>query len=421
MHMSVKQQIPKEKGMDNTLNLARKGYLYIKSNTDTYDSDLYETRLMGQKAVCISGEEASNLFYDEDLFQRHGAAPMRVQKTLTGVDAVQTMDGDAHRHRKQLFLSLMTPDHQKHLADLVRERCQVSISKWEMEDEIILFDEMKDILCWAACRWSGIPLTEADLKERADSFSEMVDAFGAAGPRHWRGRIARPLIEEWLTEIIENVRTGRYEAIAGSPLYEVAFHKDLEGNLLGIEMAAIELINIIRPIVAIAIYITFSALALYDYPEYKEKLKSGDPSEQGRFVQEVRRHYPLAPFLGARVKKDFTWKNYDFKEGTLVLLDVYGTNHDSRLWDTPYEFDPDRFKEWQENLYSFIPQGGGEPAKGHRCPGEGITVEMMKTALDFLVNQIDYDVPKQNLSYSLIKIPTLPKSGFVISNVKRKS
>jgi fatty-acid peroxygenase len=104
----------------------------------------------------------------------------------------------------------------------------------------------------------------------------------------------------------------------------------------------------------------------------------------------------------------------------LVLLDIYGTNHDSRIWKDSYNFKPERFKEWKGNLFDFIPQGGGDPAKGHRCPGEGITVEIMKVSLDLLVNKIDFDVPEQDLSYSLVKMPTLPESGFVMSNIHRR-
>lgn len=44
----------------------------------------------------------------------------------------------------------------------------------------------------------------------------------------------------------------------------------------------------------------------------------------------------------------------------------------------------------------------------------------MKATLDFLVNQIEYEVPAQDLSYKLNRMQTYPESGFVMSNVKRK-
>ncbi|ATO26706.1 cytochrome P450 [Bacillus atrophaeus] len=418
--MSMDKQVPHDKALDNSLAMMREGYLFIKNRVDRYQSDLFETRLLGQKAICMSGEEAAKVFYDPERMKRNGALPKRLLKTLFGVDAIQTMDGDAHTHRKLLFMSLMTPPHQKRLAELAMEQWLAALSKWEGAEKVELFEEAKNVLCKIACQWAGVPLEESEVKERADDFSAMVDAFGAVGPRHWKGRRARPRAEEWIRDIIENVRAGKTEAEKGTALYEMAFHTELDGSRLDTQMAAVELINVLRPIVAISTFITFSALALHNHPEYKEKLKSGNGDDLEMFVQEVRRFYPFGPFLGAQARKDFVWNQCEFKEGMLVLLDLYGTNHDARLWEDPNEFRPERFKDRNEQLFDLIPQGGGDPAKGHRCPGEGITIEVMKVTLDFLINHIEYEVPEQDLSYSLVRMPSLPESGFVMSRIRRK-
>ncbi|WP_406590138.1 cytochrome P450 [Bacillus atrophaeus] len=414
------KQVPHDKALDNSLAMMREGYLFIKNRVDRYQSDLFETRLLGQKAICMSGEEAAKVFYDPERMKRNGALPKRLLKTLFGVDAIQTMDGDAHTHRKLLFMSLMTPPHQERLAELAMEQWLSALSKWEGAEKVELFEEAKNVLCKIACQWAGVPLEESEVKERADDFSAMVDAFGAVGPRHWKGRRARPRAEEWIRDIIENVRAGKTEAEKGTALYEMAFHTELDGSRLDTQIAAVELINVLRPIVAISTFITFSALALHNHPEYKEKLKSGNGDDLEMFVQEVRRFYPFAPFLGAQARKDFVWNQCEFKEGMLVLLDLYGTNHDARLWEDPNEFRPERFKDRKDQLFDLIPQGGGDPAKGHRCPGEGITIEVMKVTLDFLINHIEYEVPEQDLSYSLVRMPSLPESGFVMSRIRRK-
>ncbi|MBJ7897626.1 cytochrome P450 [Bacillus atrophaeus] len=414
------KQVPHDKALDNSLAMMREGYLFIKNRVDRYQSDLFETRLLGQKAICMSGEEAAKVFYDPERMKRNGALPKRLLKTLFGVDAIQTMDGDAHTHRKLLFMSLMTPPHQKRLAGLAMEQWLAALSKWEGAEKVELFEEAKNVLCKIACQWAGVPLEESEVKERADDFSAMVDAFGAVGPRHWKGRRARPRAEEWIRDIIENVRAGKTEAEKGTALYEMAFHTELDGSRLDTQIAAVELINVLRPIVAISTFITFSALALHNHPQYKEKLKSGNGDDLEMFVQEVRRFYPFGPFLGAQARKDFVWNQCEFKEGMLVLLDLYGTNHDARLWEDPNEFRPERFKDRKDQLFDLIPQGGGDPAKGHRCPGEGITIEVMKVTLDFLINHIEYEVPEQDLSYSLVRMPSLPESGFVMSRIRRK-
>lgn len=111
----TKDPVPQEKTIDNTLTMLNEGYEFIKNRTKKYQSDLFETRLMGEKVIFMSGQDAAELFYDSDRFQRQGAAPRRVQQSLFGVNAIQTMDGAAHLHRKKLFLSLLTPDNEKQL------------------------------------------------------------------------------------------------------------------------------------------------------------------------------------------------------------------------------------------------------------------------------------------------------------------
>ena len=417
--MSKEKRIPHDKCLDNSIALMLEGYLFLKNRMDKYHTDLFVTNLMAQKVICMSGQQAAEIFYDPQRFKRNGAAPKRVQKTLFGENAIQSMDGKAHLHRKDLFLCLVTVSEQKRLESFVVEVLETSLDQWEASKDIILFDEANMILCQAVCRWAGVPLSESEVKEKAQMFSAMVDAFGAVGPRHWKGRSARKQAEQWIQAMIEDVRAGKTKAADDTALYAMAFHKELNGLPLNSHMAAVELINVLRPVVAISTYITFAALALHEHPECKEKLQSEGSEYTDRFAQEVRRFYPFAPFLGARVQKDFHWHQCKFKKDTLVLLDIYGTNHDPRIWRNPNEFCPDRFQDWNSNLFGFIPQGGSDAAISHRCPGEGVTLELMKTFLNFLVNLVTYNVPNQDLSYSLAKIPTLPKSGFVMQNMKR--
>ncbi|KLA35389.1 hypothetical protein B4080_3302 [Bacillus cereus] len=48
---------------------------------------------------------------------------------------------------------------------------------------------------------------------------------------------------------------------------------------------------------AISIFINFIALAVYHYPNEREKLESNDEKYAQIFVQEVRRFYPFSPLL----------------------------------------------------------------------------------------------------------------------------
>nr|WP_084157498.1 cytochrome P450 [Oceanobacillus manasiensis] len=401
--------------------LLKEGYRFVPNRLQQYRSRIFQTRMMaGKKVICISGKEATELFYDKECFKREGAAPKRIKESLFGVGGVQGMDGDAHQHRKHLFMSLMTRDSLKEIATICREKWQQSATEWVTKDNIELFPEAEKIMCRTACEWVGVPLWAKDLSIRTQDLSDMIDAFGASGPRHWKGRVARNRAEKWIEDIVERVRNGELRIEEAKPLYIVSWHKDLDGNLLDTHTAAVEILNLLRPIVAIARFVTFGALAIHDFPKTKAKMADNKGDYVKWFVQEVRRYYPFAPFTGALTAKAFDWQGYHFKKDTLVILDIYGTNHSPELWSEPNRFKPERFEDWEGSPFDFIPQGGGEYDKGHRCAGEWLTIELMQTSLAFLTQDIAYGVPAQDLSYSMRRIPTHPKSNFVMENIRFK-
>ncbi|MBS4196616.1 cytochrome P450 [Lederbergia citri] len=418
--MSNVNPMPKEEGLDHTLSLAREGYLYIPNRRHSFNSNIFETRLLGKKAICMGGKEAAELFYDEEKFMRQGAAPNRVLQTLFGAKGVQTLDGADHKHRKEMFMALMSQEGIKDLINLTRNEWESAIAKWEDMDEVVLYEEVQEILCRAACGWAGVPIQEDEIQARTKEFGSLFESVAAIGPNHWLGRAARNNIERWISGLVEEVRNNKLNPPENTALHQFSWHRDATGNLLDAEVVAVEVVNIIRPIVAIAIFINFTALAIHQYPEEKVKLQSSDQKYTEMFVQEIRRFYPFFPLVAARVKKDFIWNGYKFDVGTLTLLDLYGTNHDPTIWDNPDLFNPERFSEWDGGRYSFIPQGGGEYHSGHRCPGEWITVEVMKAVVDQLINQMEFEVPEQDLSFSLVNMPSIPASKFVINHVKKK-
>ncbi|RAJ92522.1 fatty-acid peroxygenase [Larkinella arboricola] len=415
------RNIPRISAWSSAVGLAREGFPFIYNRCRRFQSDLFEIKVPFLKVLCMSGPEASRIFYDPERFVRQGAIPKRIQRTLFGEKGVQTLDDAAHRRRKELFMSIMTPENIQRLSDVMHEQWRMAIRKWAgTAGPIILFDELKELLCRAACAWAGVPISESEVKQRAGQFWERVDAFGAVGLRHLRGRKARQQTEDWMRGIILGIREGRITVPEGTSAYVMALHREPDSKPLEAQVAAVELINTVRPIVAIANYIVFAALALHEHPECRNGLQHGGPDDIERFVQEVRRYYPFAPFLGAKVRSAFDWRNVHFPKGAMVLLDVYGTNRHPDTWERPLEFWPDRFRQWDGSAYNFIPQGGGDHYKNHRCAGEWVTIETLKIALTYLTKHMEYTVPPQDLSFKLSRMPTFPRSGFIITQVREK-
>lgn len=411
-------ETPRDRSLDSTLALLSEGYRFISNRCERYRSDIFETRLMLTKAVCMRGEEAARIFYDGDRLTRQGAMPVPVLKLLQDRGSVQQMDGQAHRHRKRMFMSLMTQASVQQIGDLFESQWRTSLGAWKDGGEVVLHEAAQEILCAAVCIWAGVPLPAAEVRQRTREFAAMIDGAGAVGPRNWRGLLLRARTERWIRDVIEKVRAGELTVPEGSAAHTIAWHRDPDGGLLDAKVAAVEMINLLRPTVAVAWYVTFAALALHEHPACRPRLRAGDSDYLECFVQEVRRFYPFFPLVGGRVRNAFDWKGYHFPQGTWVLLDLYGTNHDARVWDEPGVFRPERFSRWNRSAFTLIPQGGGDHNESHRCPGEWITIELMKRAVSLLTVAMDYDVPEQDLRVELSRMPAVPKSRFVITNAR---
>ncbi|WNB84734.1 cytochrome P450 [Cellulomonas sp. ATA003] len=409
-------------GLDSTLAFAWQGYEFVSRRCERQGTDVFQTRLLLEPTVCLRGADAARIFYDDARLERRGAMPLRVQKTLVGVGGVQGLDGQVHRARKQMFMGLMSPQGISALTRLTAECWQAQIPAWERAGHVVLYEEVGQVLYRAVSTWAGVPFTERQVKGRTDDLHAMIDGPAAVGPRHWRSRRARRRAEISLARLVEAVRTGEHVAARdGSALTAVATHRDPDGHLLDSRTAAVELLNLLRPTVAVDRFITFAALALHQHPQWRTRLRDGDDHDAELFVQEVRRFYPFFPVAAARVRSAFDWRGVHFPAGGRVLLDLYGTNHHPRLWEDPETFRPERFATWDGGAYDFIPQGGGNHHSGHRCPGEWITIAVMKTALAMLTRHMRYDVPAQDLRISHRRMPTLPASGLVISSVQHPS
>ena len=409
---------PRDPWPDSTVAFLREGYDFAGNHARRLGTDVFGTRLALQRTICMTGPEAAELFYDETRFKREMAAPGWLRQTLFGPGGVQELDGEAHRHRKRMFMELLTGGTPGDMAARCAEAWRARATGWQPERPVVLLEEAREVLFGAVCEWAGVQPGEAGLS--AHDMAELIEAPGAVGLRHWKGRLARRRSDRRVAALIERVRSGTSEARPGTALQVVAHHRDLEGHLLEPEVAAVELINLLRPTVAVSRYVVFVALALHSYPAARAGVADGS-IEASWFVQEVRRYFPFFPVVAARVRETFEWQGFTFPAGTRVLLDLYGINHDPRIWGDPQQFRPGRFAEREPGPFELVPQGGGEAWSGHRCPGEGPVVALMQAALNFLVNEVEYDVPPQDLRVKHSRMPAGPESGFRIANVRPRA
>ncbi|UOF02907.1 cytochrome P450 [Bdellovibrio reynosensis] len=400
---------------DSTLSLIADPYRFISRQCLRLNSDLFETRLLMKKTICMTGKEAAVLFYDPTRFTRVGAAPEPLRATLFGKGGVQGLDGIEHSLRKEMFMSIMSEESIVKISNITSRWFKYYCRMWEKRRRVTLYDELQELLTRSVCEWAGVPLKEDEVKTRSRQLTALFDSAGSVGIRHVKSRMQRKKAESWIMNLVQDARMRAPSAI-NTPFQAIALHRDVKGDFLSVKTAAIEILNLLRPTVAISVFMVYEALALHMHPSIKKSVQHSGPDYNEAFVQEVRRFYPFFPSLLAKVKDNFVWKDVHFKKDTQVILDIYGTNHDPRIWQAPEEFIPERFLQRENDKFGFIPQGGGD-LTGHRCPGEFITIALMKVALEFFALRMKYEVPPQNLDIDRKRMPAIPKSRLVIQHV----
>lgn len=406
--------MPRAAAFDSTLQLIRDPYRFISRRCKQLNTEVFYTRILLQPTICMTGAKAAELFYNPDHFVRNGAAPEFLQATLFGKGGVQGLDGAAHQHRKALFLYLLAPQQLTRLMHEVTNCWPEASAQWQKRGTIVLYDEIQLLLTKAVCRWAGISVPQEELPLRTQQLVSLFDEAGSI--KHFRSRQARKKAEEWLSGLINDVRNRKTDPDE-SALSIIAYHRELDGSLLPLTVAAVELLNLLRPIIAASVFVVFVAHAIHEFPFCREPLAAGDGRFQEWFIQEVRRYYPFFPAVAARVREDFEWEGFRFKSGCRTLLDLYGTNHDPNLWENPEQFHPERFSHEKITAFNHIPQGGGNVQIHHRCPGEAVVMAIMKVSIDFLVNQLAYKIPPQDLRINMHRLPALPCSRFVMTDV----
>src|SRR5690606_26783239 len=158
------------------------------------------------------------------------------------------LDGQAHRTRKAMFLTVLAdPDSVARLIGRVGEAWEARAATWPGRERVVLFDEAAAVIAEGVCAWAGVPVD--DPEGIAADMVAMVDGFATLGPRHWRARRARGRRERWLTRLFEDARAGAVTLPAGSPADLTERHRDLDGRPLPPHVAAVALLNFIRPTV----------------------------------------------------------------------------------------------------------------------------------------------------------------------------
>jgi len=405
---------------DLAARLLRQGYDAVpRARAAAGGAREFPARLLGRRTHVVVGEEGSRLLYDGDVVHRSGAVPPPLAHLLFGRGAVHGLDGAEHRERKALLMAVLDPTSVDSLVRDASRRVAAAAEGWVGGPPVRVHDALVEEYGAAVLGWAGVLADPADegedeARRRARQLAQVVDGFGGAGTAYARAWAARLRTQRWLASVVHAVRAGRTGAPAGSALALLAA-SDLDDRT-----AAVELHNVVRPTVAVARLGTFGALRLVDDPALAARLAAdGTPEDPGPLAtscaHEVRRTTPFVPALTAVAHGTAEHAGRTVRPGDRVLLDVPGTDADPRTFDDPEAFRADRFLDGLPGEHALVPQGGGDVATGHRCPGERLTVGLLAGTLVALARaglRVPEGAPAPEVDRS--RVPTLPGGGLLV-------
>lgn len=399
-----------------TLRLVRDRYPALARLRDAQGgADWFPVRMLGRKALVVRGEEGVRTFYDSALVVRRGAVPAPVRWVLFGPGAVHGLDGEEHRRRKKVILDVVDREAVERLCTEVARRLDDAVAQWiARQGPVTLYDELVEVYGEAVLDWAGTG-TRGDVARAVSwDLATIVDGFGIGGTAYPRAVVARVRAQRWALRVVRQARRGALEAPEGSPVAVLASTPRTE---LPDVVAATELLNIVRPTVAVAYFGAYAAQALSTRPDWRPDLAVGSPQHLRAFEHEIRRWYPFTPLLTGRLRRGYRWDGVFVPRGGWLVLDVLGTNRDPASWDDPEAFRPERFLDLEPTAFDYVPHGGGDPAAGHRCPGEPLAVAILAATLQRLA-QLEYDVPDAARQVPLRRIPSLPPDRMTLVDVR---
>ena len=66
----MNSNMPKDSGFDKTLSVLKEGYEFVMNRDRELDTNIFETRVLGENTICLTGSEQAELFYDNTRFRR---------------------------------------------------------------------------------------------------------------------------------------------------------------------------------------------------------------------------------------------------------------------------------------------------------------------------------------------------------------
>ena len=136
-------------------------------------------------------------------------------------------------------------------------------------------------------------------------------------------------------------------------------------------------------------------------------------------IDESMRCFPPAWIMGRKTIEADVINGYEIPAGTNVIMPIYVVHHDERVWENPYEFQPERFameNVKEKHKYSYFPFGGGP----RLCIGNNFAIQEMQVCLAMFLQKFRIEVDEDFVPELDPLVTLRPKNPIYAKIYKRK-
>ncbi|KAJ0547407.1 putative flavone synthase I [Helianthus annuus] len=117
-------------------------------------------------------------------------------------------------------------------------------------------------------------------------------------------------------------------------------------------------------------------------------------------IKEVFRLHPPIPMVIRKSNENVTIKGYDIPVGSILFVNIWSIGRNSKYWESPLEFNPDRFLEGgalkgsldiKGHNFTLLPFGTGRRS----CPGINMAMRQLPVVIATLVQCFEWNVKEK--------------------------
>jgi len=355
-------------------------------------------------------------------------------KVLLGPASLAVQTGGEHVKRRKLLAQAFQPralaGYVSNMEDITRRY----LDKWERQGTLTWYPELRKYTFDVACKL--LVGTDAGSDSYfGELFEEWCEGlFTIPLPFPWTkfGR-ARRCREQLLVKIEEIVRQRQQEPESSQDALGLLLQaRDEEGNSLSLqELKDQVLLLLFAGHETLTSAIASLCLLLAQHPDVlataraeQQQLPLEEPLsleqlKQMTYLEQVLKEVlRVVPPVGGgfrEVIQECEFEGYSIPQGWSVLYQVGKTHQDSSVYNSPKQFDPERFRperaEDKPKPFSYVPFGGGV----RECLGKEFAKLEMKLFAALLVRDYEWELlPEQNLDLVMVPTPH-PRDGLRVN------